>query len=254
MSKKAYPNRNRNTVRLRKDDLFFVSSAKGFDVEKMELHPLTKTRWRTKCNRAAESDRYRRYIQLLLDITAFEEGIKILDVGCGVGAEVIELSYLGANCVGFDANKHHIQLIGAVKDHFGLKNLTAIYGNSCNLPFHDETFDVVMSFEFFEHAADPDLALNEQMRVLKRGGRLIIEQANLLDPFVLLDFLVKIPLRKSDKTSGMKWLFSKSKVIKDYGGLGWDGKDENVHSRLWWWRKMNDIVKRFFDIEDITVV
>lgn len=215
-----------------KDDLFFVKKAKDFDIDKMEFHPLTKTRWREKCEGAAEPDRYKRYIQMLLDITGFKKGIKILDVGCGVGAEVLELSYLGANCIGLDTNKDYIRLIKSVQDDSGLKNLIVIHGNGCNLPFDDETFDVVMSIEFFEHVADVDFAMREQIRVLKCGGRLLIEQANFLNPFTLSNLLVKYPLRTHGRNGGIKWLFTKGKVIRNYGGLGWDGKDEDVHSRL----------------------
>ena len=45
----------------------------------MELHPLTKTRWREKCERAVKPDRYKRYIQMLLDIIGSREGIKVLE-------------------------------------------------------------------------------------------------------------------------------------------------------------------------------
>jgi ubiquinone/menaquinone biosynthesis C-methylase UbiE len=221
---------------MEKNDLFFVNRAGDFEIDKIESSPRDKTYWRKKCE-AATRPRYRRYIQMLLDITEFREGIKILDVGCGVGAGIIELSYLGANCVGLDAIKNRVRLINKVSDDFGL-NVKGIYGDACNLPFKNGTFDVVMSFEFFEHVTDIDLAMKEQIRVLKRGGRLVIEQANFLNPFTLFDLLVKYPRRTGGEYGGIKWLFSKGKVIKNYCGLGYDGKDEDVHTRLWWKRKM----------------
>lgn len=74
------------------DDLFFVTRAKGFDIDRMELPPLVKTKWKKKCGKASQPEAYKRYIEMLLDLIGFRQGIKILDVGCGVGAEIIELS------------------------------------------------------------------------------------------------------------------------------------------------------------------
>ena len=223
---------------MEKDDLFFVAKAKEFDVDKMQIKTPIKTKWKKKCERAITgTDGYKKEIQTLLDIMGFREGIKILDVGCGIGVEVIEFAYLGADCTGLDAVEDAVRLINQVQDDFGL-NVKGVCGGACHLPFDDETFDVVMSKEFFEHVADFDLAMKEQIRVLKRGGRLIIEQGNFLNPLVLTDLLIKYPLRTRGKFGGLKWLFTKSKVRENIYGTGWAGKDEDVHTRLWWRMKM----------------
>ena len=46
-----------------------------------------------------------------------------------------------------------------------------------NLPFSDGVFDVVASFNVFEHLSDPQRASQELFRVLKPGGKLIIHTA-----------------------------------------------------------------------------
>jgi SAM-dependent methyltransferase len=218
-------------------DLFFVTKVKGFDINTMELPPLVKIRWKEKCDRASQLGTYERYIQMLLDLIGFREGIKVLDVGCGVGAEIIELSYLGANCFGLDADKDRIRLINHIRDEFGL-SATGVHGDACYLPFNDEAFDVVMSFEFFEHVRDLDAAMKEQIRVLKRGGRLVIEQGNLLNPFTVFDLIVRYPRRTYGRHGGIKWLFNRGKVVDNLYGTGCAEKDEDVHTRLWWNRKM----------------
>ena len=223
------------------NDLFFITKAKHFDINnENRIAPLIKNKWRQKVERAtAKPAKYRRYIKLLLDLIGFKPGYQILDVGCGVGAEVIELAYLGANCVGLDAAEDAIRLINKVRDKFGL-NVETTCCDACNLPFNNGVFDVVMSMEFFEHVSDPDLALKEQIRVLKNGGRLIIEQANLLNPFSLFNLLVKYPVRTKGKYGGTKWLFTKGKVRKNIYGTGWAGKDEDIHTRLWWRMKIRN--------------
>jgi ubiquinone/menaquinone biosynthesis C-methylase UbiE len=223
---------------MKADELFFVEKEKEFNIDKMKVHPLIKKRWNEGGERATKNpEGYRKDIEMLSDIIGFEEGIKVLDVGCGVGLHVIELSNIGAHCIGLDAAEDAIKIINQIRNDFGI-NVKGVYGDACNLPFDDETFDVVMSQEFFEHVTDIDQAMKEQIRVLRDGGRLIIEQANLLNPFTLYNLLIKYPIRTKGDHGGIKWLLTKSKIRENLYGTGWTGKDEDVHTRLWWRMKM----------------
>ena len=56
------------------------------------------------------------------------------------------------------------------------RNTTAV-ANAHNLPFKDAVFSAVVSFNTFEHLADPEVAANELFRVLKPGGRLQLQTA-----------------------------------------------------------------------------
>ena len=123
-----------------------------------------------------------------------------------------------------------------IRGDFGL-NVRGVCGDACDLPFGDEEFDVVMSSEFFEHVADLDVAIKEQIRVLKTGGRLIIEQANLLSPFVLFDLLIRYPRRTGGQHGGLKWLRTKGQVGENMYESSFAQKDEDVHTRAWWKKK-----------------
>ncbi len=222
---------------MEQNDLFFKTIARDFNIDKLDVHSGVTGVWKAKIEQYGNWSTYHERIQMTLDIIGFKEGIEILDVGCGVGAQVIELAHLGANCAGIDVDKDAIRVVNQVRDDFGL-NLKGIHGNACDMPFEDETFDVVMSQEFFEHVPDFETGMREQIRVLKTGGKLVIEQSNFLDPFVLYGLLVKYPLRTKGQYGGIKWLFTKGRVRENIYGTGWPGKDEDIHSRLWWWRKM----------------
>ena len=50
------------------------------------------------------------------------------------------------------------------------------------LPFQNETFDVVCSNELIEHVPDVETALAEMIRVTRKGGRIIICGPNLCSP------------------------------------------------------------------------
>lgn len=54
---------------------------------------------------------------------------------------------------------------------------TTVVGDALVLPFKDETFDAIVSFNTFEHLADPQTAAREVFRVLKPGGRIVIQTA-----------------------------------------------------------------------------
>ncbi|MBE9200214.1 MULTISPECIES: glycosyltransferase [unclassified Nodularia (in: cyanobacteria)] len=54
---------------------------------------------------------------------------------------------------------------------------TAVVGDAHHLPFQDEIFDAVVCFNVFEHLYNPALAAKEILRVLKPGGKLILQTA-----------------------------------------------------------------------------
>ena len=180
---------------LKNSDLFFLTKSQEFNITELELHRDRKRDWNNTCLRAAaRPDRHIKHVQMFSSLLGFKKGLKILDVGCGTAPKLIELSYLGASCTGLDLEDNATRLISAVSNQFAL-DINVIKGNACLLPFSNETFDVVMSSQFFEHVTDIDLALKEQIRVLKVGGRLFIEQGNFSSPLVLFDLLVKYPIR-----------------------------------------------------------
>lgn len=97
---------------------------------------------------------------------------RVLDVGCGTGAVVHRLTAAGYDAVGVDANR--LSLHAAREGGDG----TFVDVDSYRLPFPDETFDVVGSYTVLEHLGDPELSLDEQVRVLRPGGRLVIACPN----------------------------------------------------------------------------
>jgi SAM-dependent methyltransferase len=85
---------------------------------------------------------------------------RVLDIGCGLQPYRPMLDASTTEYVGVD-RKHE------------LSNPTVV-GSAEALPFEDESFDVVLSTQVLEHLPDPRRALGEAVRVLKKGGRLIL--------------------------------------------------------------------------------
>lgn len=95
--------------------------------------------------------------------------LTILDAGCGTGAAMHYLSSFG-QVTGFD--------VAALALHFcQQRNLTRLNRASVSyLPFKNEYFDLVTSFDVLCHGAVENYrqALNEFNRVLKPGGRILL--------------------------------------------------------------------------------
>jgi SAM-dependent methyltransferase len=92
---------------------------------------------------------------------------RILDFGCGTGAMLTHLRRLGT-VEGVDGDE---RAIGFCRSR-GESNVHLL--ESDDLPFEDESFDLVTAFDVLEHIADDRGALAEIRRVLRPGGTLMI--------------------------------------------------------------------------------
>ena len=91
---------------------------------------------------------------------------KILDVGCGTGANLEMLANFGAS-EGVDVSDDALEFCRA-------KGLKVHKGLAEKLPFADESFDVVTALDVVEHLDDDVAGLKEMHRVLKTGGKTLI--------------------------------------------------------------------------------
>jgi SAM-dependent methyltransferase len=95
----------------------------------------------------------------------------VLDVACGTGNTAITARRMGgAKVTGVDFTP---ELLSQAKAEASLAEADGIEwkeGNAENLPFGDESFDVVVSSFGHMFAQNPEVAIREMLRVLKRGG------------------------------------------------------------------------------------
>lgn len=101
----------------------------------------------------------------------------VLDVACGMGYGSDYLIKNGAKkVIGLDISEESIIF---AKNSYKNSNLTFIEGDAATkLPFEDDYFDVVVSFETIEHIKEYKNFLNECKRVLKTGGVFICSTPN----------------------------------------------------------------------------
>jgi SAM-dependent methyltransferase len=77
-----------------------------------------------------------------------------------------------ARVTAFDLAPKNLETTSRMADRLGLRNVETKQGSLLELPFDDESFDVVWSNGVIHHTVDPDRALVELCRVLKPGGHL----------------------------------------------------------------------------------
>jgi SAM-dependent methyltransferase len=99
-----------------------------------------------------------------------EPGQRVLDVGCGAGAFLRLVADRGAAPHGVDASE---ALIAIARTH--LPDADLCVGEMEDLPWDDETFDLVTGFNSFFFANDMVAALREAGRVAKPGAPVVIQ-------------------------------------------------------------------------------
>lgn len=96
-------------------------------------------------------------------------GRRVLEVGCGLGADLARIAARGADVTGIDLAPRAAALARAHLESRGLPGRTMVADGE-RLPFPDATFDLVWSFGVLHHAPDTRRALAEVGRVLRPGG------------------------------------------------------------------------------------
>lgn len=118
--------------------------------------------------------KYHFYLPELFDwIVAEKPKAKLLEIGCGMGTDILQLARRDMQVTGIDLTDEGIAL---AKKRFDIYDLSAELkvDDAENLSFEDDTFDVVYSFGVLHHTPDTQKSIDEVLRVLKPGGLAVI--------------------------------------------------------------------------------
>lgn len=99
---------------------------------------------------------------------------RVLDVACGTGYGTMMLKNAGFDIIGVDIDAEQIKENQRVwgEERFNVADVM-------NLPYEDDSFDAVVSFETIEHVYDGEAFFKEVKRVLKPGGIIICSTPNI---------------------------------------------------------------------------
>jgi ubiquinone/menaquinone biosynthesis C-methylase UbiE len=104
---------------------------------------------------------------------------RILDCGCGPGSVTVGLAQWAPDgeTVGIDLGAEQFDGARALARDFGVNNVAFRQGDIFDLPFGDDSFDVVFCQTVLFHIPDPMKALAEIKRVLRPGGLVALRDA-----------------------------------------------------------------------------
>jgi SAM-dependent methyltransferase len=96
-------------------------------------------------------------------------GLKVLEIGVGMGADYLEWLKAGANATGVDLSAGSLERAWLRCELAGYKPDLQV-ADAENLPFPSNSFDVVYSYGVMHHSPDTARCIREAWRVLKPGG------------------------------------------------------------------------------------
>ncbi len=113
---------------------------------------------------------------LLHSGTSYERGSKVLEAGCGVGAQtrVLAKNSPEADITSIDISEESISKAKRLVESEKIPNVSFHQASILGMPFPDECFDHVFICFVLEHLDDPSQALSEIKRVLKPGGSITL--------------------------------------------------------------------------------
>ncbi|GFH41896.1 SAM-dependent methyltransferase [Lactococcus hodotermopsidis] len=115
---------------------------------------------------------FKRYIVKQLDIP---DGSRVLDVGSATGKLLTLLSEKSDfDGFGLDISSEMTKLAQATYPKFEF-----VTGSAMQLPFENQSFDVIVCSASFHHFPNPETFLAEVMRTLSVGGKLVIAEIRL---------------------------------------------------------------------------
>lgn len=143
----------------------------------------------------------------------------VLDIGCGPGSITCDIAKLipKGNIIGIDPVK---ELVDAGNQLAILKNIPNVRFESAsayNLPFDDNSFDLVHSHQVLVHLADPVRALKEMFRVVKPAGFVCVRDSDLDSTVVYPDryAAIKQYFLLATKISGLSTKARHGRQLKD---------------------------------------
>jgi ubiquinone/menaquinone biosynthesis C-methylase UbiE len=110
---------------------------------------------------------------LTLKRAGINTGMRCIDLGCGIGDTTFLISKMigeRGRAIGLDSSPERIAICKKRMAREKIRNVSFIVDDVCDTAFEDNAFDFVFSRFLFQHLMDPKKAVNEMLRLRRRGG------------------------------------------------------------------------------------
>ncbi len=148
-----------------------------------------------------ELDEYRfdklHYLPRLVDFSGYRNR-ELLEVGCGIGTDLVRFARGGAVATGVDLSSTAIELARKNFELHGVSARELTVANAEALPFVDGSFDVVYAHGVLQYTADAPRLVRECHRVLRQGGEAIFMVYNRISWLNALSKLMNVEVEHAD--------------------------------------------------------
>jgi ubiquinone/menaquinone biosynthesis C-methylase UbiE len=117
-------------------------------------------------------------VNLIISSTQKRYFEKVLDIGSGKGDFAIAFSDFSKKVIGLEPDKFNLQIAKLNLKYFQKENIEFVSGFAENLPFENQSFDLVISTSTFEHLPNIEKSISEVWRVLKKDGYFFLNVPN----------------------------------------------------------------------------
>ena len=124
-------------------------------------------------------------VETIMAMSEVSKEHTILDVACGSGIVSVAFAKKAKDVVGIDITKAMLDEAYKKKKAENITNIEFHLANVENLPYPDESFDIVFTRYSFHHFLEPKKVLDEMIRVCKKGGKIIIVDVALENKYSL---------------------------------------------------------------------
>jgi ubiquinone/menaquinone biosynthesis C-methylase UbiE len=129
----------------------------------------------------------------LVDRLSLSQSANVLELGCGPGyysAKVAQKIPSGKLTL-VDIQQEMLEMAKRRVDSFGIFNINYVLADATELPFGDETFDVIFLIAMLGEIPDEEKCVGELHRALRTGGLLSVSEQS-YDPHFIPAFKMKI--------------------------------------------------------------
>ncbi len=115
-------------------------------------------------------------VELLHSDTRYPAGSRVLEAGCGVGAQTVTLAKNspGASILSVDISENSVAQAEQKVRAAGLTNVRFQQGDIFQLPFAPQSFDHIFVCFVLEHLKEPNVALRKLKSCLRPGGTITV--------------------------------------------------------------------------------
>lgn len=159
-------------------------------------------------------------------------GTRVLEIGVGSGSEFLWWASRGASMVGIDAFEHCVsatnERVGFFQEQTGRK-LDATAKTVSIIDFEDDAgFDIIWMEQTFHHLEPREQVVRKIAALLRPGGRVVLSEANALNPLIQLQLLryrgLKTVVEVSSPAGPVLWgnerILSRPSLAKWLGSVG----------------------------------